>query len=83
MRMEMHFSNKDVIAFIRSVIDRARRRTPGTVINVKTTLNFPGGDRPIIMLPNLFFGDMPLAFRGRPDYGTLTIDAECEDFNVL
>jgi hypothetical protein len=83
MRMELHFENDDIFKLMRDVIDRARRREPGTKINIKATLNFPNGDRPRVLIQDVFFGEIPMAFGSRTDYGTVTLEAEAEDFAVL
>ena len=81
--MELHFENQDVFTFVQTIKDRASRRTPGTVINVKATLNFPNGQRPRIILKDCFFGDTPVGFGSRSDYGTFKIDGRCTDISVL
>lgn len=82
-RMELHFENDDIFNLIADVVDRARRREPGTKINVKATLNFPNGQRPRVLIPDVFFGEIPIGFGSRTDYGTLSLDFEAEDFRVL
>ncbi len=82
--MTLHFTDKTPITLMRTVIDRARRRTPGTVINVKATLNFPtGGDRLRISVANAFFGAIPMTFGSRNDYGTIKLEFAAEDFDIL
>jgi hypothetical protein len=85
-RMEVHFEGAAIFNLMRGVIDRARRRSAAAideVINIKATLNFPGGDRPVILIRNAFFGEMPVTFGSRSDYGTLSLEFEAEDFTVL
>jgi len=82
-RAEFHTENKDVFTLIQSIIDRATRRTPGTQINVKATLNYPNGDRPRILLQDVFFGEIPLGFGSRADYGAVSLDFSCSNFKVL
>jgi hypothetical protein len=82
-RAELNYENEDVFALMSSVIDRATRRTPGTVVNIKMTLNFPNGDRPRILLSNVFFGAMPFAFGSRSDYGTFNLDFSCSNIQVI
>lgn len=78
-KITLHFENKDVFDLITSITARARRRTPGLKINAKVTLNFPNGDRPRVQIKNLFFGDIPMNFAGRSDYGEVTLDFQVED----
>lgn len=82
-RMELHFENKDVFTLLQSIIDRAKRRTPGTQINIKATLNFPNGDRPRVLVANAFFGEVPINFGSRGDYGTVSLDFQAEDVRVI
>lgn len=82
-RTELHFENRDVIDLARRLIDKARRRTGGTRINMKVTLVFPEGERVRVLLKNLEFGAIPLGFGSRADYGTITLAFEGEDFNVI
>lgn len=82
-KIEFHFENRDILSFTRSVIERARRRTPGVRINIKATLNFPNGDRPRILLRDCFFGEIPMSFASRSDYGSVSLDFEGEDYQVI
>lgn len=82
-RMELNFENQDIFALFTSVIDRARRRTPGTVINVKAALNFPNGERPKIYINDVSFGPMPMNFGSRSDYGSVTLDFEAPDARIV
>jgi hypothetical protein len=82
-KVEIHFENRQILDFTRRLVDKARRRTAGTQINCKATLNFPGGDRVRIVLKDLSFGEVPLAFGGRADFGTISLDFEGEDYQIV
>ncbi len=82
-RMELHFENRDVLDFIRRIIDKARRRTPGTRVNAKATFVFPGGDRVRLVFKDLAFGEVPIGFGSRTDFGTISLDFEGEDYNQI
>lgn len=82
-RMELHFENQDVFDLVQSIADRAKRRTPGTQINVKATLNFPNGDRPRVLISDAFFGELPINFASRGDYGTVGVEFAASDVSVL
>lgn len=82
-RMELHFENDDILTLMRQVVDRARRREPGTKINIKATLNFANGDRPRVVINDVFIGEFPINFGSRTDYGTTTIEFEAQDFVVI
>lgn len=82
-RMEVHFENRSILDFMRRLIDKARRRVPGARINVKATFAFPGGDRVRLLLKDLSFGELPIGFGSRTDYGTISLDFEGEDYNQI
>ena len=82
-RMELHFEDAGVFTFMRSVIDRARRRTPGTRIDANATLSFPSGQKARVNFPDIFFGEIPTNFSSRSDYGAITVDFEAQDFSVI
>ena len=81
--MELHFEDTGVLDFMQVVKDRATRRTPGTQINVKATLNYPNGIRTRIILKDCFFGDMPIGFGSRSDYGTFKVDGRSNDIQYI
>ena len=82
-RMELHYENKDVFDVIQAIVDRATRQSPGTKINVKTTLNFPNGQRKLVMLQDVYFGEIPLNFASRSDYGTVGLEFESANFKFI
>ena len=82
-RMDLHIENQDIFNLMVTVIDRARRREPGAKINIKATLNFPNGQRPRVLMNDVFFGNIPLSVGGRGDYGAVSLDFSCSDLNVL
>jgi len=81
--LDFHSENKSVFNIMQSIIDRAKRRTPGTQINLKATLNYPNGDRPRVLLQDVYFGAIPLNFGSRSDYGSVSLDFSCSDIKVL
>lgn len=81
--MELHFEDPGVFEFISAVVDRAQRRTPGVRVNIKATLAFPNGQRTRVIIQNAFFGDIPLSFGGRSEYGTLSLTYEAESLSVI
>lgn len=82
-KMDVHFDSQDILVLMDKIVQRAQRREPGFKVNVKATLNFPGGDRPRVSIPNLFFGNMPLGFGSRSDYGKISFNFEAEQGRVL
>lgn len=82
-RMEMHMENADVFTLIQKIIERARNRQAGTRINVKATLRYPNGDRPRVVIPDVEFGEIPMNFASRSDYGTVSLDFEAQEAQVV
>lgn len=82
-RVGLHIENQDILALFLQVIEKARRRTPGFQINVKVTLNFPNGQRPRLMIPDVEFGELPFNFGSRSDYGEVTLDMEAAQASVI
>lgn len=81
--MEVHLETKAIFTTFNAIVDKARRRTPGVVINIKTTLNFPNGDRVRVIIPNVEFGELPVNFGSRADYGTTTFTFEAQDAQAI
>lgn len=79
----MHSSDATVLKFMETIRDRATRRTPGTQINIKTTLNFPSGERARVILTDCFFDPMGLNFGGRDEYGATTVSGKCSSWRRL
>lgn len=81
--MDLHHSTGAIFDFFSIVRDRAQRRTPGAVVNIKTTLNFPSGERKRVILNDVFFDESGLAFAGREAYGSTTISGKGSEYRVL
>ena len=81
--MELNFENGEILDLMRTVVDRARRREAGLQVNIRATLNFPSGENKIILLMDCFFGEIPLSFGSRGDYGTVSLTFEGSDFRLL
>ena len=78
-RMEMHTDNEDILALFFAIVDKARRRVPGAIINIKATLNYPNGQRPRMLFPDVEFGELPFNFASRADYGAITLEFACQE----
>lgn len=75
-KLEMHIENRAYLDFRQAMVDKARRRTNGPRVNIKATLNFPGGARVTIMLQDVAFGPMPLNAPNRAGYVTASLTFE-------
>lgn len=80
--MELHFENRDVFDVIQSIVNRARRRQPGTKISIKASLRFPNGQLRLLTIPDAFFGEFPINFPGRSEYATVGVSFEADDYQV-
>lgn len=81
--IELHISDQQTLRVFEMLVDKARRRTPGTLVNIMSTLSFPNGQRPRMLFPDVEFGALPLNFGSRSDYGTVTLTWEGSEFRVL
>lgn len=83
VEMEVHTEDEGVFAFLEAVKDRAIRRTPGTTINIQATLQYANGQRPRIILKDVFFADLPLNIGSRTDYASFKLSGKCSDFKRI
>jgi len=81
--LDMEFSTPAVFTVITALVDKARRRLPGTTVNVKMTLNFPSGRRARVVFPNVEFGEIPLGVGGRADYNSLKLSYKGSSYSVI
>lgn len=83
-KMDLHFEDAGVITFIEAVKARAQNQTPGVTININAKLNFPNSSiKPVIILQNCFFENMPIEFGSRSEYGQFTLSGSCENFTRI
>lgn len=76
-----HFDTDRVFNLFNALVNKARRRTPGVLINLKATLNFSSGARPRIVIPNCAFGEIPISFSERSAYGEIKLEFEASQAN--
>jgi hypothetical protein len=81
--LEMHSTNGKTFDVIQAMIDKARRRTPGTVINIKASLVWPNGDVVRVTFPDVAFGDFPVNVGSRTDYITFKMDGACSEARIV
>lgn len=68
-----HMTTAKIYDVLQAIIDRARRRVPGTKFNFKMTLQFPNGDRRRIVIPDIFFDAIPNSIPKRDQYASLKL----------
>jgi hypothetical protein len=82
-QLELHFETKDVFDLVQTIVNKARRRTPGDQINIKAALNFPNGQRVRVMIADAEFGGIPFSFGGRTEYGSVRLTFEAAEATTL
>lgn len=78
-----HFDSPVVFNIIRDIINKARRREPGTQFNLRATLAFPSGQKARIVFRDVEFGALPISFGSRTDYGKFSLDFACSEAQIL
>jgi len=81
--ISLHNSSPDTFSFFDTVKQRAQRQSPGTVVNVKATLNYPSGERRRVIVQDAFFDPMGIAFGSRSEYGSTKLDFKASEFRTL
>ena len=81
--LEFHFNDAAPFALISELVNKARRRLAGTRINIKTTMNFPSGRRVRVIIRDAEFGELPINFGSRSDYGTFKLTFGASDAQTL
>lgn len=82
-KIELDMEDTDVLTLIQTIQTRAQNRAISTKIGIKSTLQFPDGDRAIINVPDAFFGDIPVSFGSRTDYGKVTLSWEASNGRIV
>lgn len=81
--IEFQTDDQGIFDILTKIVDKARRRTPGLKINIKATLNYPNGQRPKILVPDVEFGAMPFNVGSRSDYATIKLPFAASDYQVI
>jgi hypothetical protein len=81
--LEFHGESAQGLAFIQAAQARAQNRGVSIKIGVKTTLQFPDGERAIINVPNMAFGDIQMQTPNRTDYVKFTVNWEAENGRIV
>lgn len=77
--LELHLHTQDYFAFAKGVIDRAKRNTPDTVVNIAGMFQFPNGQLFSFLIPDAKFGPIPLNVTARGDYVKTKLQGEADD----
>lgn len=82
-RIELDMENTESLTLVQTIQARQQNRAINTQIGVKTTLQFPDGDRAIINIPDTFYSDIPMNFASRTDYGKMTLSWEAANGRII
>jgi hypothetical protein len=80
--MEMHLHSQDFLVFLQAAIDRMKRITPDLVFNVSSVLNFPNGQTPTILVPDIKMGEFPMNVPGGTDYIKFKLDFAADSHDI-
>lgn len=77
--------SQDILNLAMAIKQRAQRNVSQDLlkINFVATLQFPNGQKPKIIVPDLKFGDIPVNFPGREQYVDVPFDWGADDYDVL
>ncbi len=82
-QIEYHGSSSQALTLIQAIQARAQNRAISTKIKAQSTIQFPNGERAIINIPNMFFGDVGLNVSSRTDYVKFTLPWEAENGRIV
>lgn len=85
-KIDIHFEDEGVFTMIQKILDKAQRRNIEAAqvkFNVKATLNFPNGDTPRVIFPDVHWGEIPVNFGSRADYGMISLPFACDNCKVI
>lgn len=83
-RVEIQLEKQDAFRFVDRVKDRAQRRSAASGrFEMLTSMAFPNGERPRIMFPDIFWGNIPFNIGGGDEYVTMTLEFEGSDGRFL
>lgn len=82
-RIEFHAENTAMLKLVEQMTEKSRRRIPGTRFNIKSTLNFPGGERGRVVISDVEFGELPMSVGSRGDYANFTVEYGASEAKVI
>jgi hypothetical protein len=79
----IHFNKGSIFTRFRELIDRAKKQISDFKVNAVFIMNFADGTTKKILVPDIKFGEIPLSFGARENYGEITLDFEAEDWQEV
>lgn len=82
-KLEIHSEDGSVLDLFTTLINRAKSRNPGIVINIDAQLTYPGGDQRHVSINDVYFGELPMNIGARGEYVSFTINFEASEYQEL
>lgn len=81
----IHPETRDVFDLLVRLRDRAQRRQQAgePTVSLVTRIQFESGQAPLIVVPDLHFGTVPINIGGRDQYIAIPFSWEADDFNLI
>lgn len=77
----LHLHEQSWFTYQSAIISRAQRVTPDVVFNISAVMQFPNGQTPTVLLPDVHFGAQPISIRSRGDYLSVKIEGASDSWN--
>jgi hypothetical protein len=77
----LHLHTQAFFTFQQAIVQRATRQTPDVVFNISSVMNFPNGDTPTVMLPDVKWGEQPVKVGSRGDYLEVRVTGACSEYD--
>lgn len=81
--MELHLHTQDYMRFLKRIMDKAQRFTPDILFNITGVFQFPNGETPTLLLPDVAFGEVPFNVPARNDYVKSKLQGVCSTYEVI
>ena len=81
--MEVQLHSQDYLKFAQAIKDKAQRTTPDTIFNITAVLQFPNGEAPSVVLPDVAFGPIPLNVPGRSEYVKSKVQGKASNHETI
>lgn len=79
---ELHLHTQDWFTFVDAVVNRAQRNTPDVTFNISGVFNFPNGQTPTLLIPDVKWGAIPHTVGSRGDYVKIKLSFEADTYTV-
>lgn len=80
---EIHLHTQDYLKFAQAIKNKAQRLTPDVIFNITVVLQFPNGETPTVLLPDVAFGELPLNVPARADYVKSKVQGLVSDHETI